>query len=510
MRELAMQNREAIRIFDTTLRDGEQTPGVSLTPENKLVIARQLDRLGVDAIEIGTPITSKGEIESARLAAKEGLTAEVYGLARLVKADVDAVIDGDLGHVHLFIATSDIHLKHKLRKTRKEILEMTLDILDYAKDHGLVIEFSAEDATRTDLAFLIDFFSAVAATDVYRINIPDTVGIMTPRKMRDFVAEINAQVTTPLSVHCHDDFGMAVANSLAGVEAGADQVHVAVNGLGERAGNASMEEVVVSLNLLHKKQTRINTELIYQTSQLVSRLTGIPVQPNKAIVGENAFTHESGIHTHGLVRSSLTYEPIPPELVGRRSRIVAGKHAGAHGIRAELGELNIAPSNGQLKEITTRIKAMGDRGKQVTDADLIQITEDVMDVQITAPKKIIELKELAVMTGTNMTPTASVRIALDGRDYSAAENGVGPVDAAMKAIQKVAMDRIDVWLSEYRLEALTGGSNAVAEVVVKVEDKAGNLVSARSANEDIVKASVDAMIAGINRLLLRQAMSKQQ
>jgi isopropylmalate/citramalate/homocitrate synthase-like protein len=498
--------KDEIRIFDTTLRDGEQTPGVSLTPEDKVLIARQLERLGVDAIEAGIPITSKGDFEAVRLIAKEGLSAEVYGLARVVKGDVDAVIDSGASFIHIFVATSDLHLKHKLNMTREEAIQKSLETIDYAQAHGLPVEFSAEDATRTDLEYLKEIFGAVARAGVIRINIPDTVGVMTPPQMNQLVREINSVVDVPTSVHCHNDFGMAVANSLAGIEAGADQVHVTINGLGERAGNAALEEVVTSLHLLHEKKTKVNTELIYQTSQLVSRLTRIPVQPNKAVVGENAFAHEAGIHTHGLVMAPLTYEPIPPDLVGRRRRFVAGKHAGATGIRVGLEEMGLFPTNGQLKEIVLRVKEVSDTGKIVTDAELEAIARALIGEPIGGVEKAIELDELAVMTGTRVMPTASVRILLDGREFASAETGVGPVDAAIKAIQNVTMSRINVRLKEYRLEALTGGSNAVAEVIIKVEDKDGRVISARAANEDIVKASVEAMINGINRLLLEQRL----
>jgi len=495
---------DRIRIFDTTLRDGEQTPDVALTPEEKVIVARQLDKLGVDAIEAGSPITSRGELESAKLIVKEGLNAEIFGLARVVKDDVDAVVSSDLKYVHLFIATSDLHLKYKLRMTREQAVSSSLEMIDYAKSHGLLVEFSAEDATRTDIDFLRSFYKAVSDAGVIRINIPDTVGIMIPSKMYQLVKEVKSIVKVPVSVHCHDDFGAAVTNSLAGIEAGANQVHVTVNGLGERAGNAALEEVVTSLHLLYGKKTNIRTDLIYQTSQLVSKLTRVPVQPNKAIVGENAFTHVSGIHTHGVVAMPLTYEPIPPEFVGRRSRIAPGKHAGRHGTRAELEEMGLNPTEEQVKEIVNRVRAQGEKGRVVTDVDLMEIARAVMGDVVPEEKKIIELSELAVMTGTKMTPTASVKVMLDGKEFSAAETGVGPVDAAMRAIQNITMNRINVRLREYRLEALTGGSEAVAEVIIKVEDKDGNVVSARAANEDIVKASVDAMISGINRLLLRQ------
>lgn len=377
-------------------------------------------------------------------------------------------------------------------------------MIDYAKTNGLKVEFSAEDATRTDMSYLKEFYRAVSEAGVTRINIPDTVGIMTPRNMSELVRQIKETVNIPISVHCHNDFGMAVANSLAGVEAGADQVHVAINGLGERAGNAALEEVIVSLKLLYGKETSIKANLIYQTSQLVSRLTKIPIQPNKAIVGENAFTHEAGIHTHGITMAPLTYEPIPPAFVGRRTRFVAGKHVGTTGIKSELNAMDLHPNDNQLKEIVSKVKEVSDSGRMVTDTELVNITKTIMGTSEEESKKIIELRELSVMTGTNMTPTASVRILLDGKEFSSAETGVGPVDAAMRAIQNITANRINVRLREYRLEALTGGSEATAEVIIKVEDKNGDVVSARAANVDIVKASVEAMINGINRLLLKE------
>jgi isopropylmalate/homocitrate/citramalate synthase len=320
--------------------------------------------------------------------------------------------------------------------------------------------------------------------------------------MEKLVRDLKAILKTPISVHCHNDFGLAVANSLAGVLSGASQVHVAVNGLGERAGNASLEEVVMALHLIYKKKTGINTRLLYGTSKLVSRLTGIVVQPNKAVVGENAFAHASGIHTRGVTVKPLTFEPFKPEVVGRRRRILSGKLSGRHGIKAELEEVGIYPTDVQLNEIVNRVKELGDKGKTVTDADLYAIARTV--VGEVAEEKIVELTDFAVTTGIRVIPTASVKLLIDGKEYIAAETGVGPVDAAIKAIQKITDQLANVRLTEYRLEALTGGSDAVAEVIIKVEDKDGNIVSARGAREDIVMASVEAMINGINKLLMKR------
>jgi len=496
-----------IRIFDTTLRDGEQTPGVSLSIEEKLEIARQLDVLGVDAIEAGSPMSSEGEMAAVKEIAKAGLKAEICALARTIREDIDAAIQCDVDAVHTFISASDVQIKHALNMTHEQVIQAAIEAVQYVKDHGFICEFSPMDATRANLDFLKRLCKAAEDAGADRINIPDTVGVMFPTAMKKLIAEIKDLVHVPISVHCHDDFGMAVANSLAAVEAGATQVHVTVNGIGERAGNASLEEVVMSLQALYKYETRINTRLLYSTSKLVSRLTGIPIPPNKAIVGENAFSHKSGVHTRGVVVEPQTFEPINPELVGQKRRLEAGKLAGKHGIKAQLEESGIYPDKEQLKTIVRRVKELGDKGKVVTDADLLAIARAVMG-EIVQDKKIVLLKDLAVVTGMNIVPMASVKLLVDGKEYLAAETGVGPVDAAIKAIQKIIGSLADVKLREYRLEALTGGSDAVAEVMVKVEDKYGNIVSARGVNEDIVRASVEAMIEGINRCLLRRVSGK--
>jgi 2-isopropylmalate synthase len=497
-----------IRIFDTTLRDGEQTPGVSLTPEEKMEVALQLDRLGVDVIEAGTPISSEGERKAVKDIANAGLKAEVCALARTLRGDIDAAISCDVGSVHTFISTSDVQIKHALNMTHEEVLSAAVDAVEYIKGQGLICEFSPMDASRTKLKFLTQVCKAAEEAGADRINIPDTVGIIVPSTMRKLIVDIRKLLKAPISVHCHNDFGMAVANSLAAVEGGASQVHVAVNGLGERAGNAALEEVVMGVQLLYRLKTGIKTEQLYLTSRLVSRLTGVVMQPNKAIVGENAFAHESGIHTRGVTVAPLTFEPFKPELVGRKRRLVAGKLAGTRGIKAELREVGISPSEEQLKDIVRRVKELGDKGKLVTDADLLAITRSVMG-RLIEEEKIVDLTDLAVVTGIKVIPTASVKIMLDGKEYVAAETGVGPVDAAIKAIQKLTASLVNVTLREYRLEALTGGSNAVAEVVIKVEDKNGNIVSARSAREDIVMASVEAMINGINKCLLKGRIAER-
>jgi 2-isopropylmalate synthase len=493
---------KSIRIFDTTLRDGEQTPGVSLTADDKIEIARQLSKLGVDVIEAGFPSSSEGEKKVVREIAKAGLEPEICALSRATKGDIDAAIDCDVDLIHVFIPTSPVQMKYAVNLTPEQVLSSTVESIEYVKKHGFKCEFSPMDATRSEMPFLKHVCQAAEKAGMDTLNVPDTVGIMIPKTTIKLIEKLKNVVNVPISTHCHDDFGLAVANSLAAVEAGAAQVHVAVNGLGERAGNASLEEVVMALHLIYKYKTGVNTRLLYGTSRLVSSLTGITVQANKAIVGENAFAHESGIHTRGVTEKPLTFEPIDPELVGRTRKLVAGKLAGTRGIKAELEEIGIHPSEEQIKEIVQRVKELGDKGKMVTDADLFALTSAVMG-EVIGEEKIVDLCDLAVVTGIKVIPTASVRLTLDGKEYIAAETGVGPVDAVLKAIQKLTNNLENIRLSEYRLEAITGGSNAVAEVVIKVEDEKGNIVSARAAREDIVMASVEAMINGINKCLLK-------
>lgn len=490
-----------IRIFDTTLRDGEQSPGVSLTFEDKIEIARQLDLLGVDSVEAGFPASSDGETKVVKEIAGSGFETEVIALSRANRHDVDAALSCDVDAIHVFIPTSPVQMKYAVNMTPEQVLSATTDSIEYVKKHGLVCEFSPMDATRTKAAFLKKVCETAENAGMDRLNVPDTVGIMIPRTMHDLIEDLRTVVKVPISVHCHDDFGMAVANSLSAVEAGATQVHATINGLGERAGNASLEEVVMALHMIYKLKTRVNTRLLYSTSRMVATLTGIQVQANKAIVGENAFAHESGIHTRGVTVKPLTFEPIRPELVGRTRKLVAGKLAGTRGVKAELEEVGIHPTDGQLKEIVQRVKDLGDKGKMVTDADLLALTSAVMG-EVVGGERIVDLCDLAVVTGIKVIPTASVRLTLDGKEHIAAETGVGPVDAVLKAIQKLTNNLENIKLKEYRLEAITGGSNAVAEVIIKVEDEKGNIVSARAAREDIVMASVEAMINGINKCLL--------
>jgi len=475
-----------------------------LTPEKKLLVAKQLDALGVDVIEAGFAAASEGEMEAIKLITKEGLRAEVCSFARGVKGDIDAVLESGANSVFLVIPASDIHIKNKLKKPREDMLKLTEECVQYAKDHGLIVEFGPEDATRADMAFLKQMIETSIAAGADRVTPPDTVGVMTSERIYPFFSELKeAFPEISLGVHCHNDFGMAVANSLAGLRAGAEEVHVTVNGLGERAGNASLEEVIVSLKLLYNTETAIKTELLYETSTLVSRLTGITVQPNKAIVGENAFVHESGIHTHAILAEPPTYEPIPPAIVGRTRRLVAGKHAGSTGINAALNEMGLYPTDAQLKDIFLRVKTLGDKGKRVTDADLQAIANSVMGLPVTSA---IKLEELTVVTGDRATPTASVRLNLNGKLLTEAATGVGPVDAAMNAIRKIISAVEPIRLEEYHVNAITGGTDALVEVIVRLR-KGERVATAMGAHGDIVMASVEAMLSGMNVLMNNNVQS---
>lgn len=496
---------DKVRIFDTTLRDGEQTPGISITPEQKVQIAIKLDELGVDAIEAGFPIVSLGEMKAIKNITKIGLNAEIYGLARAVQTDIDAAINCELKYVHIFIATSHIHMEYKLKMNQEQVREKAIWAVDYAKKHGMQVEFSAEDATRSDRTFIREIFRAVADAGADRLDIPDTVGYATPQYISELVKDVKeATINAPISMHCHDDFGLAVANTISGINAGASSAHVTINGLGERAGNASLEELVMALQCLYSRRHNIKTELLYETSKFISNVMGIIVQPNKAIIGENAFGHESGIHTHGIINNPLTYEPINPGLVGRKRWLQAGKHAGAHGIKAMLEDFGIEPKNEQLHEIVEKQKNLADKGKAITTADLLSIAGDVM--HNSKFEERFKLNDCHIITGMNIIPTAVVRLNTEGKDFIASEIGVGPVDAALKAIQKIAGEMANIKIREYRLDSITGGSDALAEVSVKVEDKTGNVVSARKAGEDVVVASVQAMMDAINKTMLRKVI----
>jgi len=489
--------KRRVKVLDTTLRDGEQTPGVALAPEQKLEIARALDDLGVDVIEAGAAITSEGERRAIKLISKAGLDAEICSFARAVRSDVDAALECDVDSVHLVVPTSDLHLKYKLKKTKQEVQRMALDVARYALDHGLTVEFSAEDATRTEPAFLMKILSAAVDEGVQRVCVCDTVGILTPESSAKLFSDITKQLKVPVAAHCHDDFGMATANTLAAARSGAGEVHVTVNGLGERGGNAALEEVVLALSHLHGLRTGIRLNKLYQVSKLVERHTGVPVPPNKAVVGENAFAHEAGIHAHGVLAYPGTYEPVSPEVVGHHRRLVFGKHVGTHAIESELRRMGLKPTKMQVQKISDQVKHLGDRGKMVTDAELRAIVDAVMGRKF---KEVVKLEELTVVSGNRVTPTSSVKVKFGDKEVVESGLGIGPVDAAMNAIKKVVEGMANIRLKEYHVDAISGGTDAVVSVVVKLTD-GKRIVTARGTSGDIIMASVQAMLNGVNRLL---------
>jgi D-citramalate synthase len=435
-------------------------------------------------------------MEAIKLIAKQGLRAQIFSAARGTKNDVDAVLKSDCSGVSMIIPTSDLHIECKLRKTREQILKTTEEVVGYAKAQGLKVELLAEDATRSDFGYLTKVFQVATEAGVDRVVPCDTVGILTPERAVEFFSNLKKSLKVPIAVHCHNDFGMAVANTVAALSSGADECHATINGLGERAGNAALEEIVITLRSLYKLDLNIKTELLYGTSQLVSRLTGVYTQPNKAVVGENAFTHESGIHTQGVLANPLTYEPIAPELVGCTRRIAPGKHSGSNAIRADLANMGLKPIETQFKDILKRIKELGDKGKTVMDADVLAIAETVMGLDKAKP---IQLEEMTYVGGDKVTSTASVRLKLNGKVVWGAAVGVGPVDATINAVKDAIAETEPITLEQYNVKAITGGTDAMVEVVVHMR-KGDRKVTAMGVREDIVKASMEAVLSGMNVL----------
>ena len=450
-----MKLPEKVYIFDTSLRDGEQAPGISFTIQEKIRIAETLNRIGVDIIEAGMPVVSKGDFEACKQISKLGLShSEVIGLARISRVDIDKVIECDMNAIHVFIATSDLHLKEKLKMTREQVLDAITKEIEYAKAHfGKNIEFSAEDATRTNLAYLIKANVTAIEAGATRINIPDTVGTVTPAGYR-YIIEQNIKEfpkDVRVSLHCHNDFGLATANTLAGIEAGASQAHTTVLGIGERAGNASMEEVATALYALYGIKTNIKLGEIYPTSKMMEQLSKMSIPANMPLIGSNAFRHESGIHAHAVIMSPRTYEPFTPELIGVprsdklediiEQSISVGKHVGGHSLGAKLESFGFSGvSKEQFGIIRERVKEVGDKGKQVTDMDLYEIATNVCG-ELSNEETTIKLEELTVTCGKGVTPTATVRLKIkingNWQEKVAASIGVGPVDAACNALAQV-------------------------------------------------------------------------
>jgi 2-isopropylmalate synthase len=500
--------KEKIIIFDTTLRDGEQSPGASLNNKEKLEIAKQLEALGVDIIEAGFPISSPGDFQSVKTVAKEIKKAGVCGLARAIKSDIDsaynAVKHARRPRIHVFLATSEIHMKYKLKKAESEILKASVAAVKYARRKLKDIEFSPEDASRTNRQFLHKVVEAVIDAGATTVNIPDTVGYSTPYEFGSLIKGIKDNVPNihkaVISVHCHNDLGLGVSNSLAAVLNGAGQVECTINGLGERAGNASLEEIVMSLATrgdIFKVGTSIKTKEIHKTSRLVSKLTGIRVQPNKAIVGANAFAHEAGIHQDGLLKERRTYEIMKPQDVGfEETKLVLGKHSGRHALKARLKKLGYTLTDKEIGKAFVRFKKLADKKKEIFDEDLATIVED----EISAIPEIYRLVSFYISSGNKVAPSATIVLKHKGRDLTSDSTGDGPVDACYKAVEKIA--RTKPKLLGYNLNAVTAGKDALGEVSVRM--KIGkNIVSGRGASTDIIEASLKAYLNALNKAAAR-------
>jgi 2-isopropylmalate synthase len=500
-----MSNR-SIRIFDTTLRDGEQSPGCSMNLNEKLTLARQLEKLGVDVIEAGFPIASEGDFESVRLVAGAIEKAAVCGLSRTGKADVEragrALEKAAKPRLHTFIATSDIHLEHKLRMTREQVLEEIDRAVRQARGYFDDVEFSAEDATRSDRDFVVQAFCVALEAGASTLNVPDTVGYTTPAEYAALIRYLREQIPDSdrvvFSVHCHNDLGLAVANSLAAVGAGARQIECTVNGIGERAGNTSLEEVVMALktrrNVYGDIDTGINTHEIYPASRLLSSITGVQVQPNKAIVGDNAFAHEAGIHQDGVLKAAITYEIMTPESIGKASNeLVLGKHSGRHAFRNRLEELGIEIDGDEFQRAFQRFKDLADAKKVIYNEDLEVIAADS---RMTIEDRV-ELVELSIQCGTAKRAQASVELLIDGERRSTTAPGVGPVDAVFKGITELTETRGQ--LERYEVRAVTKGLDALGDVSVTVVED-GRRVIGHGAHEDILVASAKAYLHAINKI----------
>jgi 2-isopropylmalate synthase len=498
---------ERVIIFDTTLRDGEQAAGTSLNLQEKLEIARQLDKLGVDVIEAGFPASSVGDFEAVRLIAREVKRPTICALSL---ADIEAVDRAweavkEAGHprIHVFLSASDIHLAHQLKKSRDEVLKISRETVARASRYVDDVEFSPMDASRADPAYLYQILGVVIKAGATTVNIPDTVGYATPREFGSLIKGILDNVPdidkVVVSVHCHNDLGLAVANSLEAIRAGARQVECTVNGIGERAGNASLEEIVMSLKTrrdFFKLDAGIDTKQIYPTSRLVSELTGFPVQPNKAIVGANAFRHQSGIHQDGVLKKSITYEIMDPKSVGiPSSTLVLSKVSGRHAFRERLSELGYALSDDDFSRAFQGFKRLADKKKEITDRDI----ESLIAEELRTVTEVYHLDHVEVSCGDHNIPTATVRlIGPDGRSLADAALGAGPVDAVYKAINRLV--GIPNRLTEFTVKSITEGIDAIGEVLIRIESE-GVTYTGRGAATDIIVASAKAYMNALNRLL---------
>mgnify|MGYP001458538206 CR=1 FL=1 len=502
-------------IFDTTLRDGEQSPGASMNMQEKFRLAQQLVKLKVDVIEAGFPVASPGDFECVKNIADNVRGAQIAGLARCNVKDIDtawqALKGGENPRIHTFLATSDIHLKHKLRMNREQMLELAVASVKYAASYTGNVEFSAEDASRSDLDFVCQVFAAVIDAGATTLNFPDTTGYALPdefgRRIAYLIANIKNIHKAVLSVHCHNDLGLAVANSLAAVNNGARQVECTINGLGERAGNTAMEEVVMAIRTRRDQMpvhTDIVTEHIYPTSRLVTTITGIPVQPNKAVVGANAFAHESGIHQDGVLKERTTYEIMNPADVGiSTGNIVLGKHSGRHALKDRTAAMGYTLTEEELNRVFGRFKEVADVKKEMFDEDLEAILMDEV-LRITETYSLVHL---GAMSGNKSLPTAAVRLMIDGEEREMACIGIGPIDACFRAIAELT--RTTSRLLYFSVSSISGGTDAQGEVLVRIEDD-GKVVVGQGADPDIITAAAKAYLNALNRLVfIRKETARQ-
>ena len=504
-------------IFDTTLRDGEQSPGASLTKREKLEIAKVLAEMKVDVIEAGFPISSPDDFEGVKAIAQNIKGSEICGLARAIRSDIDACWEAvkyaKKSRIHTFIATSDIHLKYKLKKSRSQVLNQAVEAVKYAKKFTSNVQFSPEDATRSDFAFLCQVIEAVITAGATTINIPDTVGYSVPFEFAQLIKNIVVQVPNirkaTISVHCHDDLGMAVANSLSAIKEGARQIECTINGIGERAGNAALEEVVMSVITrkdLFPLISNVKTHQIHKVSRLVSSLTGVIVQPNKAIVGGNAFAHEAGIHQHGILSKRITYEIMKPESVGlTESKLVLGKHSGRHAFAKRLKDLGYKLSLSQLDKVFVSFKVLADRKKQIYDEDLHMLVEDEVNIG-RKQREIFSLDYIHTISGNRAVPTATVRLKKEKEIIQEASCGDGPVDAAYKSIDKIC--GFKVTLIDYNLRSISCGKDALGEVLIKLKWKE-KIINGRGTSTDIIEASAKAYLNAINKIAMRREPVKK-
>ena len=496
-----------IRIFDTTLRDGEQSPGASMNVEEKMQVAKQLASLKVDIIEAGFAISSPGDFEAIRRIGGEIEGPVVCSLARAKEEDIkrawEALREAPKRRIHTFHSTSDIHLKYQFRVSREEAMTRSVAMVQLARSYVEDVEFSPMDATRTELGYLLDVVDAVVAAGASTVNIPDTVGYTTPLEFGEIIGAVKRRIgeKAVISVHCHNDLGLAVANSLAAIVNGADQVECTINGIGERAGNCSMEEVVMALKTrkdFFRAGTGINTKEIMRTSRLVSKITGIPVQPNKAIVGANAFAHESGIHQDGLLKEKTTYEIMRPEDIGLLStKLVMGKHSGRHAFKTRLKELGHALNQEELDNLFERFKRLADQKKDIYDEDLEAL---VSEATARTPERY-SLVDLSVTSGLAQKPTAMIKMKIGEETFDRMEHGDGPVDATYKAI--VGITKTKSTLRKFEVKSITGGTDALGEVSVSLEEE-GRVVRGNGADTDIIVAAAKAYIDALNRLASRK------